>query len=122
MKVLLVEDDEDSRSLLGELLGERFDVTTAENGKEGLELVAESPPDVVISDESLPGMRGTALAREVKLRWPWVRFVLVSGFATVPGAESCDLVLKKPVDVEGLLRAVENLARGSHASQREESP
>jgi DNA-binding NtrC family response regulator len=108
IKVLLVEDDEDSRELLAEILRSDFDILTADDGAVGLELFGRELPDIVLTDESIPGMRGTHLAREIKLRRPETRVVLVSGYGTVPGAEHCDLVLKKPLDVDRLLSALRN--------------
>lgn len=108
IKVLLVEDDEDSRELLAEILRADFDIVAAADGSEGLALFAEERPDIVLTDESVPGLRGTHLAREIKLRRPETRVVLVSGYGNVPGSEHCDLVLKKPLDVDRLMNALRN--------------
>jgi CheY-like chemotaxis protein len=108
-KVLLVEDDPDSRELLAELLEPEFEVETAADGTTGLERFRADHPDVVVTDESLPGMRGTALAREVKALEPNARVVLVSGYALVPGSESCDRVLKKPIEPDTLAAAIHEL-------------
>ncbi|WP_223644244.1 response regulator [Corallococcus sp. EGB] len=109
IKVLLVEDDGDSRELLAELLEDDFEVTTASDGEAGLRAFEDTHPDVVVTDESLPGMNGTALAQQVKEREPNARVVLVSGYAQVEGADYCDAVLRKPIDVERLSRMVGEL-------------
>ena len=112
-KVLLVEDDPDSRELLAELLEPEFEVETAADGNAGLERFREDHPDVVVTDESLPGMRGTALAREVKALEPNARVVLVSGYGHVAGSESCDRVLKKPIEPDTLAAAIHELTDGA---------
>ncbi|MFY2561305.1 response regulator [Corallococcus terminator] len=109
IKVLLVEDDGDSRELLAELLEFEFDVVTAADGLAGLRAFESELPDVVVTDESLPGLHGTELARRVKARAPHTRIILVSGYTHVDGAEHCDLVLRKPIDVERLSSAVGRL-------------
>lgn len=109
-KVLLIEDDVDSRELLAELLEAEFDVETAADGDSGLARFREDRPHLVVTDESLPGMRGTALARAVKALEPSARVVLVSGYGSLPGTESCDRVLKKPVEPEQLSAALHELA------------
>lgn len=115
IKVLVVEDDLDSRELLAELLGGEFDVSTAADGLEGLRVFEAERPDVVVTDESLPGLSGTLLAQQVKERRPEARVVLVSGYAQVRGSERCDAVLRKPVDVERLSQVVHELgARAAH--------
>ncbi|MDC0709330.1 response regulator [Stigmatella sp. ncwal1] len=110
IKVLLVEDDGDSRELLAELLEEEFEVLTAGDGLSGLKAFEADHPDVVVTDESLPGMCGTVLAQHVKQLNPHTRVILVSGYSQVEGAEHCDVVLRKPIDVERLSAAVESLA------------
>ncbi|NMO22347.1 response regulator [Pyxidicoccus fallax] len=115
IKVLLVEDDGDSRELLAELLEAEFDVSTAPDGLAGLKAFESEHPDVVITDESLPGMLGTELAAKVKERNPRTRVILVSGYTQVQGAEHCDVVLRKPIDVDRLSATVGRL--GGEARQ-----
>jgi DNA-binding NtrC family response regulator len=112
IKVLLVEDDGDSRELLAELLEPDFDVITAVDGVSGLKAFEEDHPDVVITDESLPRMCGTALAHEVKSRQPKTGVVLVSGYSDVD-AGCCDVVLRKPVDVERLSAVIGSLGEAA---------
>ena len=112
IKVLLVEDDGDSRELLAELLEADFDVTTAPDGVAGLRAFEDVHPDVVVTDESLPGMCGTELAHEVKHRQPKAGVILVSGYTNVD-SECCDVVLRKPIDVERLSAAVGSLGEAA---------
>ncbi|MFP2931522.1 response regulator [Pyxidicoccus sp. 3LG] len=109
IKVLLVEDDGDSRELLAELLEAEFEVSTAPDGLAGLRAFESQHPDVVVTDESLPGLCGTELAQRVKEREPRARVILVSGYTQVQGAEYCDVVLRKPIDVERLSATVGRL-------------
>jgi DNA-binding NtrC family response regulator len=113
IKVLLIEDDGDSRELLAEILEVDFEVRTAGDGLAGLAAFEEDPPDVIVTDESLPGLCGTALAQRVKEMHPGARVILVSGYAQVEGAEHCDVVLRKPIDVDRLSAAVESLGESA---------
>src|SRR4051812_43344675 len=101
IRVLLVEDDEDSRELLAELLRTEYDVLTAADGDQALAMFDRTTPRLVITDESLPGRRGSVLAEEFKRRDPSVRVILVSGYGGLPSG-AADLVLKKPLDLERL--------------------
>jgi DNA-binding NtrC family response regulator len=112
IKVLLVEDDGDSRELLAELLELDFDVITAADGVAGLRAFVDDHPDVVVTDESLPGMCGTELAQEVKSRQPKAGVVLVSGYSNVDSG-FCDVVLRKPIDVERLSAVVGSLGEAA---------
>lgn len=106
--MLVVEDDDDTRELLAEALSTDYEVVAAPNAHAGLERMREGQmPDVVLTDESLPGgMRGAVLAREVKARAPAARVILFSGHPHVSGAESADLVLRKPLDLPELFDAI----------------
>ena len=107
MRLLLVEDDDDTRDLLGELLADEFEVFAAASAEAALELFEEHPPDVVLTDESLPGLSGSELAAEVKRRAPQVRVVLASGYRRREvGATACDAVLEKPITVADVVRAL----------------
>jgi two-component system probable response regulator PhcQ len=85
--VLLVDDD--PRVLAGlsrALRGEPYEVIGAGSGEEALEILEGKPVDVVISDEDMPGMRGTALLQRVRERYPdTVRFML-TGKGTLENA------------------------------------
>jgi DNA-binding NarL/FixJ family response regulator len=67
-KRLLVVDDEPNllRAVAAHLRGEGFDVVTARSGAEALVRVAESVPDLIISDIRMPGMDGYQLARQIR--------------------------------------------------------
>jgi len=67
MKILVVEDDVDSRIFLDRALrSDGYVVETATNGLQALEKAAHSPPDMIISDIMMPGMDGFELCRKVK--------------------------------------------------------
>lgn len=66
-KVLLIDDDEDSRFLMSTYLaGENVEVRTASNGKEGLEILEEFNPDLVIFDLLMPVMDGMTVLTTIR--------------------------------------------------------
>jgi DNA-binding NtrC family response regulator len=109
LKILLIEDDTDTRELLAEILGESFKMLTAPDAEQGLKVFLKDRPDLVVSDETLPGKSGIALARQIKEQSPKTPFVLVSGHAEIAGSEICEKVLGKPVDLDKLRAAIESL-------------
>lgn len=64
--VLLVEDDEEIRTFLSELLGERYQVLTASDGAEGLAVARARRPALVVSDVMMPVMSGLTLLAELR--------------------------------------------------------
>lgn len=64
--ILLVEDQPEIRDILGLLLTlSGYNVTLAENGKEGLSLASSTPFDLVITDMKMPVMDGNRLIQEL---------------------------------------------------------
>jgi two-component system, OmpR family, phosphate regulon response regulator PhoB len=67
--VLIVEDEPAQREVLSyNLEAEGFRVTTAANGEDGLVMVAEDPPDVMVLDWMLPSVSGIEVCRRLKTR------------------------------------------------------
>ena len=67
MKILVVEDNEDSRVLLESLLeANGYEVESAENGKIALALATRRPPDLIISDILMPEMDGFEATKIIK--------------------------------------------------------
>ncbi len=67
MKILIVEDDVNSRVFLERaLLSQGYTVESAANGVQALEKAVLSPPDLIISDIMMPEMDGFELCRRVK--------------------------------------------------------
>src|SRR5512134_3020766 len=66
-RVLVVEDDPDIRRILQLFLTERdFTVTTAERASVALDLMAQAPVDLILSDVRMPGMSGIELLHHIK--------------------------------------------------------
>jgi CheY-like chemotaxis protein len=118
LRVLLVEDDDDNRELMTEVLESAgYAVLSAPGGAEGLRQLAEQGADVVVTDVGMPGMGGLELARAAKKIAPAVPVIIVTGYAerddiaTARGHE-VDVVLVKPVDPDLLAAAVGKIAEG----------
>src|SRR5438128_809407 len=65
--VLIVDDDAASRRLLAVTLRNfGFDVRTAANGEEALQMIGQSPPDVVVLDFEMPGLDGATICGRLR--------------------------------------------------------
>ena len=115
--VLLVEDDDDNRELMAEVLESAgYAVVSAADGPEGLRRLAEHPVDVVITDVGMPGMGGLEVARAAKKIAPRVPVVVVTGYAdrediTAARGHEVDAVLVKPVDPAALTATVDQMVK-----------
>jgi two-component system, OmpR family, response regulator len=122
IRVLLVEDDDDNRELMGEVLeAAGFEVSSAASGAEGLAALRRSGVDVVVTDVGMPGMGGLELARAAKEIAPTVPVIVVTGWAErediarARGRE-VDAVLVKPVDPDALTATVGEVAARAASS------
>ncbi len=112
LRVLLVDDEPEVRSALGDMIGAAGHTAfQAAGGKEALAwLDAGQPVDLVLTDLGMPGMTGADVARAVRGRWPHLRIGLMTGWdetEKLVGETSAivDFVLAKPFTLQALLGA-----------------
>ena len=66
-QILLVEDDNNLRDIYGErLMAEGYDILSASDGEEALQIAAQQKPDLIISDVMMPEMNGFELCETIK--------------------------------------------------------
>lgn len=79
-RVLVVDDEQDFVETLVKRLERRgFEVSGVGSGQEALLLLGKERFDVVILDVMMPGMDGIETLREIKLGWPKIQVILLSG-------------------------------------------
>lgn len=64
--LLIIDDNEDIRKLVGELLNDQYNIITAPNGKDGVMMAARYVPDLIICDVMMPVMDGLECCRRIK--------------------------------------------------------
>ncbi|MDC0712156.1 response regulator [Stigmatella sp. ncwal1] len=107
--ILIVEDDEDIRAAMAELLEtEGFEISVASNGQEGLEVIEQmNPPCMVLLDLMMPVMSGEDFLRHLRKHPVFhslpVIIVTASGKQPLPGAQG---ILKKPFEIGELFATV----------------
>lgn len=86
-KVLCVDDEPNILSALRRMLSlEGFQVVTADSGAQALDLLAQEPVHVIISDMQMPGMNGNELLTQVSQQWPQVMRLMLTGTSDVSSA------------------------------------
>ena len=112
-RILVVDDEENIREILTEMLSTEHDVVTAADGFEAIERLTNEPAiDLVFTDLGLPGMSGYDVARELKKRRPELLVGLVTGWGATLDPEKArsqgvDMVISKPFRFEQVLGAVD---------------
>jgi two-component system, NtrC family, response regulator len=111
-RILLVDDDESIRKVLGYMLEEAgYTVESAPGADAGLRLAAERRPDLVLSDIKMPGKDGLELLREFRAFDPSIPVIILTAFGTVGTAveamkHGASDYLTKPIARDDLLLTV----------------
>ncbi len=110
--ILVADDDRNTVVSLREgLEGDGYEVLTAANGTEGLELVRSDSPDLIVTDLMMPGMDGMVFLKAVKKINPYLPVIVITGHGSVETAvealkEGAYDYLSKPVRMKEVLRQV----------------
>jgi len=113
-QILVVEDQEDNRRIVRDLLtATDYEVTEAENGEEALAAIAKARPDLILMDIQLPIMDGYTATRRIKAD-PALRSIPViavtsyalSGEEKKAREAGCDDYIPKPYSPRELLAKV----------------
>jgi len=124
MKVLLVEDDENIRKGLVEILqNEGYETIEAANGKKALELFAEQSPDFICLDIMMPEKSGYDVCREIRAKNQDIPIIFISAKSEeidkVLGLElGADDFIVKPFGVREVVARIRAVTRRCFASHR----
>lgn len=116
-RILLVEDEKDIRESLQDFLeGEGFDVSSASNGQEALQLLdSMENPDVILLDLMMPIMNGAEFRHEQERKDRIKDIPVVVMSAVNQAKQQADSIgisrhVKKPIDLDDLLTAIKDCA------------
>ena len=112
---ILVVDDEPSivQSMKGLLSDEGFDVLTALNGYEALQMIDNESPDLILLDIWMPGIDGLQTLKEIKNNNPYIQVIIITGHGNIETAVKAtklgafDLI-EKPLSFDKTIVAINN--------------
>ncbi len=120
-RILIVEDQEDNRKILRDLLTSAgFDLVEAATGEEGVSLAERERPDLILMDIQLPGLDGYEATRRIKASsaLQHIPIIAVTSYALsgddVKARDAgCDAYVTKPFSPRALLAKIhEYLSEG----------
>ena len=119
VRILLVEDDEDSCEMLKVMFEQSgIKITAVDSAAEAFEIIQQKPPDILISDVGLPGEDGYDLLRKIRQLTPakggLTPAIALTGYASLQDRSLAFQAgfqehLSKPVDIEKLIQLVKGL-------------
>jgi signal transduction histidine kinase len=115
--ILVVDDDGDVRTLVGEFLSEiGYRTYIADGGEAALRILEEVKPDLLLADFAMPGANGAEVARAVRQRLPNVPILFFSGYADTAALEAAvgkAPLLRKPFRPSELASTIRTLLDNS---------
>lgn len=124
MKVLIAEDDPNTRAGLTEILeAEGYDVLATKDGKDALRVFASQSPDFVCLDIMMPGMSGYDVCREIRRADTTIPVIFISAKSeeidTVVGLElGADDFIVKPFGVKEVVARIRAVTRRRFATAK----
>ena len=118
-RVLVVEDDPDTRALLASVLFDAgWHVDLAADGETALALAAQSPPDAVVLDLILPGATGWEVAARLgRQAGRAIPIIIATGARAdlfrLPPHVAC--IIPKPYDPDTVVSAVRSVLRAARS-------
>ena len=114
--ILIVDDEENNLQLLKRTFRGKYNILTATNGFDALQIVKEQGEDIalIVSDQKMPKMEGTDFFKQVREMHPDIVKILLTGHVDtdilVAAINDCDLFqyILKPFEPEELNMAVES--------------
>ena len=123
--VLVVEDDAEMRAFIIRQLKDSYNLFSASNGREALEVLDESPVKLVISDVMMPVMDGMELCRIIKsnVKYSHIPVILLTAKTNIQskieGVETgADIYMEKPFSAKYLAACVNNLVSSREKLRR----
>src|SRR5262245_32982265 len=118
-KILLVEDNEESRDGLARRLQRRgYEVVLAYDGRQGVDLARSAAPDLILMDINLPGLDGWEATRLIRAadQTRHLPVIALTAHALTSDRQKtleagCDDYHTKPVELPRLLNQIEALLR-----------
>jgi CheY-like chemotaxis protein len=115
MRLLVVDDEDFVRDLLGDILdGEQCDVYLAASGSEALAVFREQEFDGVFTDVGMPGMSGWELAREIRQINSQIPIAVITGWGEAVGsheqkAAGVNWIVAKPFTADRIAELVQDI-------------
>jgi two-component system, NtrC family, response regulator AtoC len=106
-KILLVEDDRNARNGIAKILRYNYDITVAEDGIRGINILEKNNFDIVITDIKMPGADGIAVLQETLKKSPPPECIIITAYGSIENAVEAIKAgaydfISKPINIDQL--------------------
>lgn len=114
-RILIVDDEEDLRMLLGDVLTSAgYDITTASDGEEAIATLSTQMFDVVLLDIQMPRMNGIQVLKHINDHHPSTKSIIITGYADLHHATEARKLgahdfIAKPYTLEDIMSSIERV-------------
>jgi len=123
-RVLVIDDDENIRTMLSMILeDEGYVVESVDTAKKAIERTEKRFYNIALIDVRLPDMEGIELLTKIKPTTPKIRKIIITGYPTLKNAieavnNGADAYIMKPFDVEKVLKTIKEQLKKQNEERR----
>jgi DNA-binding response OmpR family regulator len=121
-RILIIEDDEEMRSLLNDFfLEEGFETDSISNGYEALGILIKKPFDLIMTDIRMPGLTGLDILPRIRKLQPGVPIIVITAFGSEEVhrrayERGATVYLEKPIHFKQLRELIHQMVFSRHVS------
>ena len=113
-RVIYIEDEPNNRRLVSKiLLVAGVDVSVADNAVDGIQMIIDDPPDLILMDVSMPGMDGLTATKKIRGMPEFSHIPIIALTANAMEGDrertlqaGCDDYISKPIDIDSFVNQV----------------
>ncbi len=119
VKILVIDDDPKVSWLLSEGLGQSYEIVSAKDGLEGLQMVSKAKPSLVLLDIKMPGMEGLEVLDKIKSMDQLTDVIMLSGHGETKNVvesikRGASEFINKPFDVKEVEIHIQSVLEKNH--------
>jgi len=123
-RILVIDDDEDIRKVLSEILKDKgYNADSAETGGEAIRKTWKKFYNLALIDIKLPDMNGVELLTKIRETKPKMRKIIITGYPTLKNAvealnKGADAYIMKPLDIAKVLATIKEQLKKQRREQK----
>jgi two-component system, NtrC family, response regulator AtoC len=124
-KILLVEDDRNARNGIAKILRSNYDITVAEDGMRGINILNRNDFDIVITDIKMPGADGMTVLQETLKKNPSPLCIIITAYGSIENAVEAIKAgaydfISKPINIDQLELTLERALESKELKKENE--